>query len=35
MNIISIFIPTKLPTCDDSDPLWMNVSVKSQIDWKS
>ena len=35
MNIISIFIPTKLPTFDDSDSLWMNKFLKSKIDWKS
>ena len=35
VNIISIFIPTKLPTFDDSDSLWMKKFVKSKINWKS
>ena len=31
MNIFSNYIPNKVITVDDKDPLWMNESVKKKI----
>ena len=34
MNIFSNFVPSKLVTFDDSDPLWMNDFIRNKIKWK-
>ena len=35
MNIFSNFTPNKLVTLDDRDCPWMNIFVKSKIEWKN
>ena len=34
LNIFSNFVPNKLVTFNDCDPLWMNDFVKNKIKWK-
>ena len=34
INIVSIFVPNKRVTFDDSDPPWMNNYIKNKINWK-
>ena len=35
LNILTNFIPHKLITCDDKDPLWFNTNIKSLIHEKN
>ena len=34
MNIFSNFVPKKMVTLDDSNPLWINEFIKNKIKWK-
>ena len=34
-TVSSNFVPNKILTFDDSDPLWMNELIKSKIKWKN
>ena len=31
LNIVSIFIPHETIICDDRDPSWINIRIKSQL----
>ena len=31
LNIFSNFVPNKIITCNDKDPIWMNDKIKSKV----
>ena len=35
MNVFSKFIPNKLVTFNDKDPLWMTSSLRDKINWEN
>ena len=35
LNIFTNFVPNKIITCNDKDPIWMNEKIKSKVKSKN
>ena len=35
LNIFIYFVPNKIVTCNDKDPIWMNEKIKSKVKSKN
>ena len=35
LNVFTNFVPNKVITCDDRDPVWINDNIKNKIKWKN
>ena len=35
LNFVTNFVPTKVITCDDRNPPWVNDKIKNKMKWKN